>query len=122
VFDGRVDKVKVSTTPHDLTVCFLECIRAGARRLGVAVEDLLYGADIIRFANTIGTNTIIQRDGSKIGLILTAGKEDVAPVRGSDGKVPLVQPDMVFGLDEAVSLDGALLRVPDEQTSLSCAQ
>jgi N-methylhydantoinase A len=122
VFDGRVETVKVSTTPHDLTVCFLECIRTGARRFGVAVEDLLYGADIIRFANTIGTNTIIQRDGSKIGLILTAGKEVLAPGRGSDGKVPLIQPDMVFGLDEAVSPDGAALRVPDEQTALSCAQ
>lgn len=122
MFDGRVETVKVSTTPHDLTVCFLECLRAGARRLGVAVEDLLYGSELIRFANTIGTNTIIQRDGSKIGLILTAGKEGLAPVRGSGGKVPLIQPDMVFGLDEVVAPDGALRRAPDEQAALSCAQ
>ncbi len=117
-----METVKVSTTPHDLTVCFLECIRAGARRLGVAVEDLLYGADLIRFANTIGTNTIIQRDGSKIGLILTAGREGLVPVHKGDGKSPLIQPDMVFGLEEGVSPDGRLVTVPDEQTALSCAQ
>jgi N-methylhydantoinase A/acetophenone carboxylase len=117
-----VETVKVSTTPHDLTVCFLECIRSGARRLGVAVEDLLYGSDIIRFANTIGTNTIIQRDGSKVGLILTAGKEGFAPVHRGDGKAPLIQPDMVFGLDEAVSPDGTPVRVPDERAALACAQ
>ena len=122
VFDNRVETVKVSTTPHDLTVCFLECIRAGARRLGVAVEDLLYGAEIVRFANTIGTNTIIQRDGSKVGLILTAGREKLAPVHASDGKAPLIQPDMVFGLDEEVSPEGRLVRAPGEQAVLSCAQ
>lgn len=122
MFDNRVETVKVSTTPHDLTVCFLECIRAGARRLGVAVEDLLYGAEIIRFANTIGTNTIIQRDGSKVGLILTAGRESLAPAQGSNGKPPLIQPDMVFGLDEAVSPDGRLVKVPDEQAALASAQ
>ncbi|MBI2876955.1 MAG: hypothetical protein HYY20_08740 [Candidatus Tectomicrobia bacterium] len=29
----RVETVKVPTTPHDLTVCFLECIRVGGRLL-----------------------------------------------------------------------------------------
>jgi len=36
-FGDRAEIVKVATTPHDLTVCFLECIRAGAERFGVAV-------------------------------------------------------------------------------------
>ena len=64
VYGDRVETVKVPTTPHDLTVCFLECIKSGAGAFGVRVEDLLYETDIIRFSNTIGTNTIIQRDGS----------------------------------------------------------
>ena len=29
--DGRSASVKVPTTPHDLTVCFLKCIEAGAK-------------------------------------------------------------------------------------------
>ena len=28
--DGRMEWVKVDTTPHDLTVCFLQCIEEGA--------------------------------------------------------------------------------------------
>ena len=43
-------------------------------------------------------------------------------MHSSDGKAPLIQPDMVFGLDEAASPDGRLVTVPDEQTALSCAQ
>lgn len=114
--------VKVPTTPHDLTVCFLECIKVGADRLGVSVEDLLYETDIIRFSNTIGTNTIIQREGSKVGLLVTAGRENLAPTRTDDGQSPLVFPDMVFGLDEEVSPNGDVVKTPDEQAAISLAQ
>ncbi|OQY50785.1 MAG: hypothetical protein B6240_01070 [Desulfobacteraceae bacterium 4572_87] len=30
VSGDRVESVKVPTSPHDLTICFLECIEAGA--------------------------------------------------------------------------------------------
>jgi|SRR5208283_4900038 len=117
-----VQTVKVPTTPHDLTVCFLNCIKAGADRFGVSVEDLLYETNIIRFSNTIGTNTIIQRDGTKIGLLVTAGNEDLAPVLGGDGKTPLVWSDMVIGVEEEVSPNGEIIRTPDESKLLQVAQ
>jgi N-methylhydantoinase A/acetophenone carboxylase len=114
--------VKVPTTPHDLTVCFLECITAGAERFGVTVEDLLYETEIIRFSNTIGTNTIIQRDGSKVGLLVTAGREISAPTNTLDGKPPLIHPDMVLGVDEEVSSMGEVVRTPDDRLVLSRVQ
>ena len=114
--------VKVPTTPHDLTVCFLECIKAGADRFGVPVEDLLYETEIIRFSNTIGTNTIIQRDGSKVGLLVTAGRETSAPTDTLDGKPPLIHPEMVLGLDEEVSSKGEIVRAPDDRLVLARAQ
>ena len=120
--DDRVEMVKVPTTPHDLTVCFLECIKAGADRFGVPVEDLLYETEIIRFSNTIGTNTIIQRDGSKVGLLVTAGRETCAPTKSLDAKTPLINPEMVLGLDEEVSSRGEVLKTPDNRVALSCAQ
>ncbi len=118
----RVEMVKVPTTPHDLTVCFLDCVKAGADRFGVPIEDLLYETEIIRFSNTIGTNTIIQRDGSKVGLLVTAGRESLAPTRADDGMPPLVLPDMVIGLTEEVSKSGKSIKAPDEQVALSAAQ
>ena len=36
--EGGVRTVKVPTTPHDLTVCFLGSIRAGARASGLAAS------------------------------------------------------------------------------------
>ena len=81
----------------------LEYITQGAKRLAVAVEDLLYETDIIRFSNTIGTNTIINRDGSRLGLLITAGQEGVAPTRKEeDGKAPLVELSMVVEIKEEV--------------------
>lgn len=122
VGEGRLEMVKVPTTPHDLTVCFLKCIEAGADCLGVSVEDMLYETEIIRFSNTIGTNTIIQRDGSKIGLLMTSGKEALAPTEDYDGKSPLVSADMVIGIDEAVSASGEMIKATDESQALEEAQ
>ena len=118
----RVEMVKVATTPHDLTVCFLKCIESGANIFGVTVEDLLYETEIIRFSNTIGTNTIIQRDGSKVGLLMTSGKEALAPTKDTEGKSPLVLPDMVIGIEESVSASGEVLKAVDEGKALVEAQ
>ncbi len=122
VSGDRVEAVKVPTSPHDLTICFLECITGGAKRFGVAVEDLLYETDIIRFSNTIGTNTIINRDGSRVGLLVTAGQEDLAPTRMEDGKTPLVDPEMVVGIEEEVSSSGEVLKSPSEKAVMAAAQ
>jgi len=122
VLDARVETVKVPTTPHDLTVCFLECIKAGANRFGVSVEDLLYETDIIRFSNTIGTNTIIQRDGSKVGLLVTTCREHLAPTHAHNGKSPLIFSDMVLGIEEEVSPTGEVFKAPDEKGALTRAQ
>lgn len=118
----RVETAKVPTTPHDLTVCFMDCVKAGAARFGVSLEDLLHETEIIRFSNTIGTNTLIQRDGTKVGLLVTAGQEQLAPTRAEGDLAPLVGEDMIIGLPEAVSSSGQVQTVPDEQQALEAAQ
>lgn len=122
VFDDQVVTVKVPTTPHDLTICFSGCIQAGADRFGVDVQDLLYNTDIIRFSNTIGTNTIIQRDGSSIGLIVSSGSEDRAPTQSTDDKPPLIRPEMVTALDELTDASGEVVKKPDEASIMDAAQ
>ncbi len=122
VSGSRVEPVKVPTSPHDLTICFLECIKAGAERFGLSVEDLLYDTDIIRFSNTIGTNTIIERDGSRLGLLVTAGREGLAPTGNGDGKVPLVDPEMVVAVNEKTSSAGEVLQTPDTKDVMAEAQ
>lgn len=114
--------VKVRTTPHDLTVCFLELIEAGAAAYGVATEALLYDTDIVRFSSTIGTNTIIQRDGSKLGLLVSRGTAALAPTSDPAGKAPLVEPGMVREVDAEMSPAGQSVREPDAAVTLALAQ
>lgn len=121
-YQDQAVAVKVPTTAHDLTVCFLECIKAGAARLNLSVEDLLFDTDIIRFSNTIGTNTIIQRDGSKIGLLVTSGREHLAPTKTENSLGALVEPDMVLGVGEQVSPVGQILTSPNDADIMRAAQ
>lgn len=119
---GEFRTVKTPTTPHDLTVCFMECIREGARVFDVPLGDFLYETDIIRFSNTIGTNSIIQRDGPKIGLIVSDGQDHLCPTVSEDGKRPLVDAGMVETIAEEVDAVGALLRPPVRADVLAAAQ
>ncbi|HEC00973.1 MAG TPA: hydantoinase/oxoprolinase family protein [Sphingomonadales bacterium] len=122
VCDGEARIVKVPTTPHDLTICFMETIAAAADVFNVSVEDFLYDADIIRFSNTIGTNTIIQRDGSKIGLLVSKGMGSLSPTEDDTGKPPLIDPAMVIELDEVTDLSGTAIEQPDSVQTLKAVQ
>lgn len=117
-----VRTVKVPTTPHDLTVCFLDCIKAGATAFGISLQDLLYETEIIRFSNTIGTNTIIQRDGAKIGLIVSEGMAKLAPTASAPGKSALVEVSMVGEIREHVDADGNVVAQPEAGQVLATAQ
>ena len=74
--EGQTVWVKVDTTPHDLTVCFLKCIEEGAVKLGLNVQKLLHETEVIRFSTTHATNTLLQKSGPRLGLIVTKGFEE----------------------------------------------
>jgi N-methylhydantoinase A len=116
VKESKVETVKVATTPHDLTVCLLECIKAGAQQFGVTVEDLLSETDVIRFSTTIGTNTLIERNGTKIGLIVSEGADGDLQVTNDEGEAPLVYTEMVRPIK--VSEEG----IPDKEEVLKVGQ
>ncbi len=118
----RVETVKVPTTPHDLTVCFLECIRAGAERFEISVEDLLMETNVIRFSTTIGTNTLIERNGTKIGLLVSHGEDADLEVTNPDEEFPLVYQEMVKSLKGAIEEDGKVSQGLDRDETLRSAQ
>ena len=74
--DGGIRTAKVLTTPHDLTVCLADCVREGAQQFGVSVPDMLADTDIVRYSTTVSVNTIIQRTGAKVGLLVSQGFKD----------------------------------------------
>lgn len=105
--DGRTEWVKVDTTPHDLTVCFLKCIEEGAVKFGLTVPQLLHGTEAIRFSTTHATNTLLQRSGPRLGLIVTRGFEE--SLYSSAARSPaldfIVPAGMVVGIGEPAGKD-----------------
>ncbi|GAB7386408.1 hydantoinase/oxoprolinase family protein [Bacillaceae bacterium] len=113
---GEYETVKVDTTPHDLTVCFNQCIAEGARRFGFEkVEDFLVRTKTIRLSTTIGTNAIIQRTGPKIGLFVTKGYEENLYQEDNPILRFLVAPELVAGIEEAVDERGRVVLEADEE-------
>lgn len=74
--DGDVTAVKVETTPHDVTISFLDVLDAARTRLGFAdLRSFLDQVAVIRWSSTITSNALAQRTGPKLGLLVTEGHE-----------------------------------------------
>lgn len=70
--EGKVLVSKAPTTPHDLTEGLLNAVR----KTGVSLAAVQYFAH----GTTIALNTLLQRNGAKVGLITTRGFRDVLEI------------------------------------------
>lgn len=123
----RAAIAKAPTTYYDLKVSFIKCLKEGAEKLGCSLEELLENTSSVRYSTTIGTNSLIERNGPKLGLITTKGFEDVVFIgrarQWADGAgmseindlaridkpEPLIPRDMVVGIQERINYLGKVL-------------
>ena len=115
VSDGeRTAQVKVDTTPQDLTIGFQACLEAGAAAVGHTLSDFLTALGRLHFSSTIATNTIVERRGAPLGLIVTRGAE--ANLYGADTHAlgTLLDLDLVRGVTEEVDATGTVITPPSE--------
>jgi len=89
--EGRhMTPVKVDTTPHDLTVCFLDCLQAGSDQLGLPdLAALLGQTQLIRWSTTVTTNVLAERRGPRLGLLVSQGHEH--DLYSGDGPSPALE-------------------------------
>jgi N-methylhydantoinase A/acetophenone carboxylase len=131
--DGERIIAKCPTTPHDLSIGFVNAIEAGGDKLGLTVEELLPKIDIIRYSTTVALNRLLQRQGPRIGLLTTEGHEDAILIgRGAqwtDGQrvaerrnlavqskpMPLIDRSLILGVKERVDSAGQVVRPLDEE-------
>jgi N-methylhydantoinase A/oxoprolinase/acetone carboxylase beta subunit len=131
--DGERIIAKCPTTPHDLSIGFLNTVEAGSDKLGLAVEELLPRIDIIRYSTTVALNRLLQRQGPRIGLITTEGHEDAILIgkgaQWTDGQrvserrniavqnkpLPLLERGLIVGVRERVDSNGDIVRPLDEE-------
>ncbi|WP_370617740.1 hydantoinase/oxoprolinase family protein [Mumia qirimensis] len=121
--DGAtVWRAKAATTPHDLGEGVLAACRLVAERVGSTLEALLPRVDRFGLGTTAVTNAIASRAGRRVGLITTAGFEDLMPIARamripSDGWLlpppALVSPANIVGVTERVDRYGSVLKELD---------
>src|SRR5512138_1234643 len=130
---GKLLTTKVPSTPPDFARGMMDALGAGAEALGITLDDFCRDIAFLSHGTTVGTNTIIQKRGAKVGLITTKGHEDAIHImRGSRGyggrdirkvvhfpetskPVPIVPKRLIRGVSERVDCFGELV-VPLNET------
>jgi N-methylhydantoinase A len=83
---GKLLTTKVPSTPQDFSRGMMAALDAGAQALGIGLDRFCREIAFLSHGTTVGTNTIIQKKGAKVGLITTRGHEDAIHImRGSRG-------------------------------------
>src|ERR1700681_507663 len=105
---GHIQHAKTLTTPRDPVEGILDCIRKVALDLK-SIDNLIHGS-------TIAINTLIERKGATVGLIVTRGTRDVYIIgRGNRPEAynlffhrhrPLVPRHLTREIDERVMSSG----------------
>ena len=83
---GHLATAKAPSTPPNFGDGLIATLEIAAGKLGLAAGDLLGAITTLSHGTTVGTNAVIQKRGSTIGLITTMGHNDVIHImRGSRG-------------------------------------
>lgn len=131
--EGERIIAKCPTTPHDLSIGFLNTVEAGGDKLSMTVEELLPRIDIIRYSTTVALNRLLQRQGPRVGLMTTEGHEDAILIgkgaQWTDGQrvserrniavqnkpMPLLERGLIVGIRERIDSRGDIVRPLDEE-------
>jgi N-methylhydantoinase A len=122
--DGHIVVAKAPTTPDDFSVGFLESLGVAAESMGLGLDELLSRTEKLIHGSTIATNTVVEFNGARVGLITTRGHGDTLPIMRAYGRVaglpaealmrysesskpaPLVPRERIAEVSERVDRDG----------------
>ncbi len=110
---GRIEVLKLPSTPDDPGRAILEGVALIVGRVGATEIEIRHGT-------TVATNALLERKGARVAFVTTEGFEDTLAIgrqaRPSlyDWNVHRPPPlaEFCFGVAERVGPDGAVLRAP----------
>jgi N-methylhydantoinase A len=79
--EGELKQFKSPTTPQDPSLGFLACLEKAAKDFRRPLAAFLADVDLLIHGTTLATNTLINENGAKTGLITTKGFQDVIEIR-----------------------------------------
>jgi N-methylhydantoinase A len=124
---GGVTRAKAPSTPPRFEEGVLESVAEAARRLELSLEQLLSDTSVFAHGTTVATNVLITRTGARTALLTTRGHEDAILIGRTVQKVaglseseiinvarlskadPIVPRPLIFGVDERVDREGAVV-------------
>ncbi len=132
--DGALYRGKADTTHYDLKVGFFNAAHVAADKAGLKIESALKSADAIVYSTTVGTNALIERRGTRLGLITTRGFEHTIKVgrarNWGDGlpterkydrgraqrPAPLIPQSLIVGVQERIdNLGNVIMPLHDDE-------
>jgi N-methylhydantoinase A len=115
----RLVYYKEPSTPDDPSRAVVQGLANIVEKAGLTPADV----ELILHGTTIGLNTIIQRAGARIGLVVTTGFRDILEIARSrmpssfdfhaSKEDPLVPRDRIFEVDARFDPQGNPMRLPD---------
>jgi N-methylhydantoinase A len=118
---GALRSLKVPSTPADPSLAVARALHS----LGVSCDLLLHGT-------TVGTNTLLTRSGSRVGLVTTRGFEDVLEIGRQNRPAlydlhvrrrdPLVPASARLGVPERLDAAGRVVEPLDEKAAREVAR
>ena len=116
--DGQPPRqFKTASTPSDPSEGVLRGLQEAAAAHDLSIDDLLSQTEMLIHGTTVATNTLVERKGSRVGLITTDGFRDLLEMREGlkedrynlrmEPVQPLVPRYLRLGVPERVRADGS---------------
>ena len=110
---GRIEVLKLPSTPADPSRAILEAVRQISERVPAEKIEVRHGT-------TVATNTLLERKGARVAFVTTAGFEDTLVIArqarpdlydwNQHRTAPIT--DLCFGVPERIAPDGSVLIAP----------
>ena len=116
---GRLEVLKIPSTPDDPSRAILQAVEIIARRAGASELEIRHGT-------TVATNALLERKGARVAFVTTEGFEDTLAIGrqarpslydwNAHRPEPLAEPGCCFGVAERIGPDGAVVKAPGAQS------
>lgn len=79
--NGEISIFKSPTTPGEFEKGFINVLHVAAEGYGLAPAEFMRQIDLVVHGSTVSTNALVERKTVKVGLVLTAGHQDILVLR-----------------------------------------